>query len=206
MKIKTVILLMLAAAAAFASAQTSLDLATAAHCPPSSSTQIVIALPAGTLAARAACLILDPAGFKIDTSTTPATVRVITTIGPAGPSGPAGQTGASGPAGAAGPAGEAGSVGAAGAVGAVGPPGPQGPAGAAAPVINFADVDAACTGWGTATSYVLGAAPNPAASLVIVQNGLTLSAGLDYTLAAATVTFLQNPPLATDTMKCSYRH
>ena len=176
------------AGGAAALAQTTVDLSRAAHCPPSSSTQIVVALPSGTLAASASCLILAPAGFKVDTTTAPPTVRVIATTGPAGPQGPVGATGAVGPAGAP------------------GSQGPEGPPGTAAPVVNFTDSDTACATWGAGTSYVLTIAPNPPSSLAIAQNGLTLSAGVDYTLAGTAVTFLHNPPAATDTLRCDYRH
>lgn len=76
--------------------------------------------------------------------------------------------------------------------------------------INFnatiVDDDAACHAWNTSTVYVLTNAPNPAASLMIRANGLVYQAGVDYTLSAATVTWIRPAPTSTDSIVCSYRY
>lgn len=74
-----------------------------------------------------------------------------------------------------------------------------------APVINFQDDDPACNAWNGPTG-TLGAIPNPATSLSITINGLTQKTGLDYTLnAGGVVTWIGQPVLASDTLRCSYR-
>jgi len=174
---KTLMLCCLFAVAA--RAPTSLNIDTGAHCPASSANQIVVALPSPQAIAPVMCLILDPAGFTIDQSTNPPTVRVI---------------------GAAGPAGAVGGTGTAGATGATGP------AGTSAPVINFVDDDTACASWPGASVYALTHEPNPASSVTVSQNGLKLKQGNDYTVSGSMVTFLANPPHATDLLTCAYRY
>lgn len=56
-------------------------------------------------------------------------------------------------------------------------------------------------------AYTLAGAPNPAASLLLVRNGLVMRAGTgnDFTLSGATITFAQgNLPAAGDTLLASY--
>jgi len=133
--------------------QSSVNLQRQGTCPASSSTQIVIALPSTAKMAASACLVLDPAGFVVDSTTSPPTVRLKPLAG-----------------------------------------------------INFMDDDAACTSWLTSTTYALAHPPNPPSSLSIVQNGVTLKQGLDFTLSGSTVTFLFNAPAATDALICRYRY
>jgi hypothetical protein len=191
------IALALAVCSFAAAAQTAPDMSRQGRCPKSSATQVVIALPSPNSPAPVACLLLDPAGFKVDMTTTPPTIRALVTTGPQGPTGPAGPAGPTGaPSTIPGPQ---------GATGPAGPAGPTGPAGTPAPVITFIDSDPACLTWPATATYVLTAAPSPPASLVIVQNGLTLSQGVDYTLSTATVNFLFNPPASTDIIRCGYR-
>jgi len=57
-------------------AQTSVNVAASASCPPSTATRIVIALSAGSKVAPLSCLILDPASFVVDKTTNPPTVHV----------------------------------------------------------------------------------------------------------------------------------
>jgi hypothetical protein len=113
--------------------------------------------------------------------------------GPPGPQGPAGAQGPQGVQGAAGPA------------GAIGPTGPQGPPGSAG---TFDDaIVPVGTANGVNAVFTLPAAPNPAASLKLCRNGLTLTAGIDYTLAASTITFLAGAiPQTGDGLIAWYRH
>lgn len=48
---------------------------------------------------------------------------------------------------------------------------------------------------GSTTAFTLAQTPNPAASLVLVLNGITQTAGgTDYTLATNTITYVAAPP------------
>jgi hypothetical protein len=117
-------------------------------------------------------------------------------VGPAGPQGPPGAQGAQGVQGVAGVAGVA---------GAQGPPGPQGPPGNAG---SFADAEV--PGGlinGVNVTFTLANAPTPAVSLQLTRNGLTLTAGIDYTLTASTITFLAGAtPQTGDGLIAWYRH
>jgi hypothetical protein len=53
--------------------------------------------------------------------------------------------------------------------------------------------------------FTLSQTPSPTASLEVYRNGLLMSAGLDYTLSGAVVTFSTVVPQASDTLACSYR-
>ncbi len=117
----------------------------------------------------------------------------------AGPAGPTGPAGAQGTAGATGPQ---------GIQGVAGPIGPTGPPGAG---VNFSDAEV--PGGlvnGTNPTFTLAAAPSPASSLQLNRNGLTLTAGIDYTLAGNTITFLTGAiPQSTpqpDGLVAWYRH
>lgn len=119
--------------------------------------------------------------------------------GPQGPGGPTGATGAAGPQGPAG---------AAGATGAAGPAGPQGPPGTG---VNYSDAEVpGGTVNGANATFTLAAAPSPAASLLLHRNGLLQTAGIDYTLAGNTITFLAGAiPQSTPTpdgLIAWYRH
>lgn len=113
-----------------------------------------------------------------------------------GPTGPQGTTGVQGPAGP---------VGLTGATGATGPAGPQGPPGAG---VNFADAEV--PGGlvnGVNAAFTLAAAPSPATSLQLTRNGLTLTAGIDYTLSGLAITFLTGAiPQTGDGLIAWYRH
>jgi hypothetical protein len=59
---------------------------------------------------------------------------------------------------------------------------------------------------GSNASFVLAAAPNPAASLVVYRNGIRQKAGLDYSLTANTVQFVPAAvPQPGDTLLAGYR-
>ena len=76
---------------------------------------------------------------------------------------------------------------------------------AAAPtVINFAGAEAV-TGLinGINAVFTLVRAPAPAASLILYKNGLIQTAGINYTLVGATITFTV-VPLATDTIAVAF--
>jgi hypothetical protein len=88
-----------------------------------------------------------------------------------------------------------------------GPPGPAGPAGSpgatgatgpAGASYNFADneVPAGAIN-GINVTYTLAHVPNPPASLILANQGLTMwqNAGGDYTLSGATITFFFAPTL-----------
>jgi hypothetical protein len=53
--------------------------------------------------------------------------------------------------------------------------------------------------------FALSLTPSPSSSLEVFRNGLLLSAGVDYTLSGATITFIAVVPQSTDTLTCSYR-
>jgi len=54
-------------------------------------------------------------------------------------------------------------------------------------------------------TFTLSQTPSPSTSLEAFRNGLLLSAGVDYTLSGAVITFITVVPQATDTLTCSYR-
>jgi hypothetical protein len=59
---------------------------------------------------------------------------------------------------------------------------------------------------GTNILFSLNATPNPASSLIIQRNGLTLSSGIDYTLNGSTITFVAGAqPSQGDVLRASYR-
>jgi hypothetical protein len=120
----------------------------------------------------------------------------------AGPAGPAGPTGPIGPAGTTG------LTGAAGPAGSIGPAGPPGPPGVSA-AFSDAEVPAGTVN-GINATFTLAAAPSPAASLVLIRNGLVQTAGIDFTLSNQTITFLagaipQSTPTP-DSLAAWYRH
>jgi hypothetical protein len=54
--------------------------------------------------------------------------------------------------------------------------------------------------------FTLAQTPSPTASLAVYRNGLLLTAGLDYTLSGAVITFMTGlVPQTSDTLVCSYR-
>src|ERR1700722_1776805 len=54
--------------------------------------------------------------------------------------------------------------------------------------------------------FTLAQTPSPTASLAVYRNGLLLTAGVDYTLSGAVITFMSGlVPQSTDTLSCSYR-
>ncbi len=54
--------------------------------------------------------------------------------------------------------------------------------------------------------FALAQTPSPANSLEVYRNGLLMSAGIDYTLSGAVITFMTGlVPQSTDTLSCSYR-
>ena len=54
--------------------------------------------------------------------------------------------------------------------------------------------------------FTLAQTPSPTASLAVYRNGLLLTAGVDYTLSGAVITFTSGlVPQSTDTLSCSYR-
>lgn len=54
--------------------------------------------------------------------------------------------------------------------------------------------------------FRLSSTPSPTASLAVYRNGLLMSAGVDYSLSGATITFMTaSVPQANDTLVCSYR-
>lgn len=60
---------------------------------------------------------------------------------------------------------------------------------------------------GVNTSFTLANAPNPAASLLLILNGLVLQQGSDYSLSGNTITFLGAAlPQTGDTLLAFYRH
>jgi len=59
---------------------------------------------------------------------------------------------------------------------------------------------------GTNATFALSYAPTPSASLLLFRNGLLQKAGVDYTLAGSTVTFLAGSvPQPGDSLQASYR-
>jgi hypothetical protein len=75
-------------------------------------------------------------------------------------------------------------------------------------VPNFADAETpGGTINGTTAAFTLLNAPSPAASLILVRNGVTLKATVDYTLATNTITFLTGAiPQTGDSLLAWYRH
>ncbi len=53
--------------------------------------------------------------------------------------------------------------------------------------------------------FTLSQTPSPSNSLEVYRNGLLLSAGVDYLLNGAMITFIALAPQSTDTLLCSYR-
>ena len=53
--------------------------------------------------------------------------------------------------------------------------------------------------------FTLSQTPSPSRSLEVYRNGLLLSAGVDYTLSGAVITFITVVPQPTDTLLCSFR-
>jgi len=54
--------------------------------------------------------------------------------------------------------------------------------------------------------FTLSQTPNPSTSLAVHRNGLLMTAGVDYTLSAAVITFMTGlVPQSGDTLSCSYR-
>jgi hypothetical protein len=53
--------------------------------------------------------------------------------------------------------------------------------------------------------FTLSQTPSPSTSLEAFRNGLLLSAGVDYTLSGAVITFVTVVPQSSDTLTCSYR-
>jgi hypothetical protein len=54
--------------------------------------------------------------------------------------------------------------------------------------------------------FTLAQTPSPVTSLAVYRNGLLMSAGLDYTLSGAVITFMTGlVPQPSDTLSCSYR-
>lgn len=112
------------------------------------------------------------------------------TAGPPGPTGPQGVPGAQGATGPAGPS------------GATGPQGPPGNSGS----FNDAEVPAGTVN-GVNAVFALSATPNPAASLILIRNGLVQTAGVDFTLSGAAITFLAGAiPQTGDGLITWYRH
>jgi hypothetical protein len=59
---------------------------------------------------------------------------------------------------------------------------------------------------GVNTTFTLSQTPSPSTSLAVFLNGLLMSAGVDYTLSGATITFLPaSVPQSGDILLCSYR-
>jgi hypothetical protein len=59
---------------------------------------------------------------------------------------------------------------------------------------------------GVNTSFTLGQTPSPGASLAVYRNGVRMKSGVDYSLNAATITFMAGVvPQAGDILLCSYR-
>ncbi len=59
---------------------------------------------------------------------------------------------------------------------------------------------------GSNTTFTLGAAPNPAAGLSLYLNGILQSAGVDFSISGATLTFINGViPQAGDTLRAYYR-
>ena len=59
---------------------------------------------------------------------------------------------------------------------------------------------------GSNVTFTLSQAPNPAASLMVFQNGLLMRAGVDFTLSNQVVTFVSGEaPQPGDILQCSYR-
>jgi hypothetical protein len=55
-------------------------------------------------------------------------------------------------------------------------------------------------------TFILAAAPTPAASLMLYRNGLLMRGGIDYNLSGATITFtVQSLPQTGDSLQASYR-
>lgn len=72
--------------------------------------------------------------------------------------------------------------------------------------LSFADAETPSgTINGTNKSFTLANAPNPAASLILVQNGFVLVQGTHYTLSGRNITFA-NAPATGDTLQAWYRH
>src|SRR6185312_14989536 len=83
--------------------------------------------------------------------------------------------------------------------------GTSGPCGGALPGFTDSEAPAGLMDGANAT-FVLAAAPNPAASVVLYRNGMLQKAGLDYSLSGNTITFLPAAvPQAGDTLLASYR-
>ncbi len=54
--------------------------------------------------------------------------------------------------------------------------------------------------------FTLAQAPSPSTSLALYRNGLLMTAGVDYTLSGAVITFMTGlAPQTSDTLSCSYR-
>lgn len=59
---------------------------------------------------------------------------------------------------------------------------------------------------GSNAAFTLAAAPNPAASLILVRNGVVMRQGGDYTISGASVTFVSGAiPNSGDILQCWYR-
>lgn len=59
---------------------------------------------------------------------------------------------------------------------------------------------------GVNATYTLSHTPSPNTSLAVYRNGLRMSAGVDYTLSGAVITFVTGlVPQSSDTLICSYR-
>lgn len=59
---------------------------------------------------------------------------------------------------------------------------------------------------GVNAAFTLSMTPNPMSSLAVFRNGLRMTAGVDYTLSGAVLTFAAaSKPQLTDTVSCSYR-
>lgn len=59
---------------------------------------------------------------------------------------------------------------------------------------------------GVNTTYTLAFSPSPAASLILIRNGIVLTAGgVDYTLSGQTITMV-SAPLSGDSLAAWYRH
>ena len=77
-----------------------------------------------------------------------------------------------------------------------------------ASTINFQDGETPSgTVDGTNAAFALSKAPVPASSLVVIRNGIDLTAGRDFTLSGSTVTFLAGAvPKTGDSLKARYRY
>jgi hypothetical protein len=78
----------------------------------------------------------------------------------------------------------------------------------AASVPNFADEEtpAGATN-GSNAAFSLAHTPNPAASLIMIRNGLVMKQGMDYTVSSNTVTFGASAiPQSGDTIQAFYRY